>query len=284
MRIDVYVAFSYEWGVMQIVNDVARWIVPYALWIKLRDLKSDKIRRNRRPTNSVVSAFSFEEAEKHLRSIGGDLTGSMHQDSLRYLAAFLGGTVPLKGVHVGNFQGVSLSFFACILRELNPESVIVGIDPNITHRNLANPQAKVLSLLNHFGLQKNAMILTGYSLEKSVADDGRDYSTPHAYLKTENAYSSEPSCENQLENLAKLCPNTFDFALIDGNHEGSYLSRELEFISRLLRPGGYLFLDDVSTTWFEIERVFEQADRTGVYEKVASNGWVGVLKKLPASA
>ncbi len=269
---------------MQLVNDIARWLVPYALWIKLRDWKNEKIREGHRLTaHPAVGEFSFDEVERYLLSIGGDLSGSMPQDSLRYLATFLSGKNVLKGLHVGNFQGVSLSFFASVLRQLNSESVILGIDPNITHRNIANPQGKVLSLLNHFGLQKNAMILTGYSLEKSVADDGRDYSTPYAYLKADNVYSSEPSCENQLENLAKLCPSTFDFALIDGNHEGNYLSRELEFMSRLLRPGGYLFLDDVSTTWFEIERVFENAARTGVYEKLGSDGRVGVLKKLPAS-
>ena len=47
----------------------------------------------------------------------------------------------------------------------------------------------------------------------------------------------------------------------------------------LLRPGGVLVLDDVSSEWFEIERVFAELDAT-VFEKLGTDGRVGVLRKL----
>ena len=198
----------------------------------------------------------------------------MPQISLDYARTFLPEDAR-RGLHVGNFVGVSLAYF---IHALGSESVIVAVDPNIAHRGIANPASRVLALLEHFGLEKNCLLLTGYSLERSVANDGRDYSGGFA---TTEAFAAEPSCSHVLPQLTRLTPATFDFVVMDGNHEGAYLRRELACIVTLLRPGGILVLDDVSSEWFEIERVYEEVGGE-LFEKLGTDGRVGVLRKRAA--
>ena len=195
----------------------------------------------------------------------------MPQPSLDYARTFLPADAR-RGLHVGNFAGVSLAYFIHALG--GGDAVVTAIDPNITHRGIANPAGKVLALLSRFGLERNCLLITGYSLERNVANDGRDYAGGFSA----DAFSAEPSCANTLPNLARLAPAAFDFAVMDGNHDGAYLRRELREVAALLRPGGVLVLDDVSSEWFEIERVYAELD-AAVFEKLGTDGRVGVLRK-----
>lgn len=136
---------------------------------------------------------------------------------------------------------------------------------------------KVIGLLEHFGLENNSVLLTGYSLGKNYANDGLDYKTGQS--RGTNLYAAQPSCTWQLRHLLTLCPDAFNFAVIDGNHDGDYLKSELTTINQLLRPEGMLLLDDVGDGWFEIEQIYDQIDQR-LYRKIGADGRVGLLQKL----
>lgn len=225
--------------------------------------------------------FDYEEAIGFLIASGCDGTqvraGSMELDSLllcmRAIAAE-GGGAPRVGLHVGNFVGVSLAAFAFAASEVHADSVVFAVDPNVVHRGITNPMQHVIALLDHFGLTRNAAILTGYSLEKSISNDGVVLAgyDPAAQFRTER------SCEEQLRALAMLGDQRFDFALIDGNHHGEYFARELAAIDALLKPGGLLLLDDISWQWEEL-RASYNAFRQNRYEEVEANGRVAISRK-----
>jgi hypothetical protein len=101
----------------------------------------------------------------------------------------------------------------------------------------------VLVLLNYFGLEDRVAILTGYSLEKNVSNQGEIFAGYDPVANWEN----ERSCTHQLDLLNALARGGFDLCLMDGNHDGDYLQRELDRVRQLLRPGGLLVLDDIST-------------------------------------
>lgn len=97
----------------------------------------------------------------------------MTQAALDFAAAIVREHVPasepIRALQIGNFVGVSLSYVSATLRALHPDSVVVSMDPNITHRAIADPQSHVLALLGHFDLLRNNAVVTGYSLEQSSA-------------------------------------------------------------------------------------------------------------------
>jgi SAM-dependent methyltransferase len=264
------------------LREFAKWIVPYHVWNRLRQKRLDAGRA--RQLSATLSSAKADEytcaaAIDFLVSLGCDhaqvVAGSMPQMSLDYARTFLPADAR-RGLHVGNFVGVSLAYF---IHALGGASVVVAVDPNIVHRGIANPASRVLALLEHFELENNCLLLTGYSLERSVANDGRDYAGGFA---TTEAFATEPSCAQVLPQLTRLAPATFDFAVMDGNHDGIYLRRELACIVTLLRPGGVLVLDDVSSEWFEIERVYEEIG-SELFEKLGTDGRVGVLRKRIAN-
>ena len=259
------------------LQELAKWIVPYNVWNRLRQTRLDAARaRQLAESARPGGAFSCDAAMDFLASLGCDrvqvVAGSMPQPSLDYARTFLPAEAR-RGLHVGNFVGVSLAYFIHALG--GGEAVVTAIDPNITHRGITNPAGKVLALLAHFGLAEKCLLLTGYSLERSVANDGRDYT---GGFLADAAFASESSCAQVLPQLARLAPAAFDFAVMDGNHDGTYLRRELACIAALLRPGGVLVLDDVSSEWFEIERVYAELD-AAVFTKLGTDGRVGILRK-----
>ncbi len=249
------------------------------MWVHLRQTRLDTARRQRMDGKAAPVAeenFSCAVAIDFLETLGCDreqvIAGSMPQSALDFAASFLPETAR-RGLHVGNFVGVSLGFFTHWLKMRSLDSSILAIDPNLTHRGVSNPLAKVLALLQHFGLEQHCLPLTAFSLERNAANDARDYVGGFATL---DESISEPTAAQGLPQLARLMPGAFDFAIMDGNHDGAYLRRELGFISELLRPGGVLILDDVSSEWFEIERVFDETTR---FEKLGADGRIGVLRR-----
>lgn len=187
---------------------------------------------------------------------------------------------PVLGLHVGNFVGESLVYFAAYARGRNDESVIVSIDPNLPHRGIDDPQKHTIALLNHFNLQNNVMICVGYSGQKSVSNDGLSFiSMDGSEYDSLSHYSDEQSCQNSLTNLALLCESRFDFAVMDGNHEAEYLRSEVDVVRRLLTPNGVLLLDDVSEAWADIKAEYASLTSKG-WKPLGADGRVGALQRI----
>jgi predicted O-methyltransferase YrrM len=232
-----------------------------------------------RAAGPPAATFSYGAALDFLDDQGIDpdqtRVGSMPLASLAFMRTHLdrlGTSRPLLALHVGNFLGVSLAYLAHALSERHLGSKVVSIDPNLTHRGVPRTMETVLRLLTHFGLEDRVAILTGYSLEKNLGNQGELFP---GYDPLAN-WAHERACTQQLALLVALAPSRFDLCLMDGNHDGDYLRRELDRVQGLLRPGGLLVLDDVSNGWPEIQSVFDaiSPDR---FQRVGADGRIGVL-------
>jgi Methyltransferase domain len=235
-----------------------------------------------------VTAYSYAAAIAFQRARGLPegylMAGSIPESALKFCAdaldEFAPGGRPLIGLHIGNFLGISLSYFTDYVRRRHEKSTIISIDPNIQHQGVENPQNHVMAILNQFGLQKNAVVCAGYSMNKTVSNDGfvlvgQDGTEYDPYSK----FESENSCEGVLSNLCLLSGAGFDFAVVDGNHEGEHLSREIAAVRRLLRPGGLLILDDVSDAYADIVAEYAALGAKG-WRQVRADGRVGILQEV----
>lgn len=271
---------------------IAGFLLPHGLveWIRherarqqseIDNARADAFKRTvaglARPT---ASPYSRSEAISFLSGLGCDRVqveaGSMPESSLIYSCQQLEQQLrdrPILGLHVGNFVGVSLCHYADFARRLDDNSIVLAIDPNLPHRGVRNPQEKVIGCLNYFGLQGNAMLLTGFTLEKNASNDGVKV-TPDYDPAVE--FNAELSCENQLAMLSRLMPGAFDFVVIDGNHEADYLSRETSFAHRLLKPGGVMVMDDVD--WTSLGDVYRGLDRA-LFDDLGFDRRVGLARK-----
>jgi predicted O-methyltransferase YrrM len=225
--------------------------------------------------------YSYQDSIDHLVSQGFDRTqvveGSMPEESLDHVAKaiqMIPNSGPLNMLHIGNFVGISLSYLSHALVARNGNSVIVSIDPNLPHRGIQRPAEAVIRLLNRYGLQRNSVVLTGYSLAKSISNDGTIFDGQYDPFEQ---YNAEASCERQLDCLARLGATSFDVAVVDGNHETEYLRQEVAAVRRLLRPGGLLVIDDVCASWSNIQKVYTSL-RNGDMKEVAADGRVGILQ------
>lgn len=176
---------------------------------------------------------------------------------------------PIVGLHVGNFVGVSLAFFSDLLRQVDAGSMMVSVDPNIRHRDIDDPQSHVWALLERFGLSPANIVVSGYSLEQTMGG------VPEAPTQLQ----AERRAENVLPNLAGLLPARVDLAVIDGNHDGEYLDRELRELRPALRPGAIVVVDDVELAWEGVLDTFERAaGPTSDFVEIARNARLGVLR------
>jgi hypothetical protein len=253
-----------------------------------RILERERRRRVRTAVSCQVSNgkpwFDYQEALAYLESRGCDALqvreGSMPKLSLEFCQDRIAKSVrcrPVLGLHIGNFVGVSLAYFAWVVRQMDECSLILSIDPNIPHRGIFNPLQHAIGLLNFFGLQRNALVLTGYSLEKSISNDGINFGDYDPVRE----YTQELSCENQLHLLAQVVRRV-DFCVIDGNHDPEYLLREVHCVDSMLADGGLLILDDVDWRFAEIEDIFHKHGNIG-YTTVGADGRVGILRKPEAA-
>jgi len=189
-------------------------------------------------------------------------------------------------LHVGNFVGISLAALSAELRDHDPESIVISVDPGIPHRGVDAPDRVALRLLDRFGLTSNNIVITGFSREKSVRDDGLvcgphpAYTAPVEAVAT--ALATDAACESVLPNLARLLEGRFDLVMLDGNHDADYLREELRDVARLLREGGLLVLDDVDGgVWEDIAAVFAELAGGGAgYRQAGFDGRVGLLERV----
>jgi hypothetical protein len=273
------------------VPRAASWVLPHGVvllrWHLIAESRARDLRVKRarlKPWGAPSCGFGYDAALGFLASLGVDREqahqASVPEASLGYCCSFLpseGPARPLLGLQVGTFVGLSLAYLTHRLREVHPHSRLFAIDPNVPHRGVMDPQAVVIKLLARFGLQGNVVLLTGYSLEKNLSNDTFEFAgyDPIAHS------ADEQSCEGQLLALSLLAPESFDFVLVDGNHDAAYLSREMAILERLVRPGGLVFLDDVTDAWVDIRRVYQTLDE-GAFQRLGCDGRVGVLRKRAA--
>ncbi len=204
--------------------------------------------------------------------------GSMPEDSLDYVARLVSDRLPsdrpVRALHVGNFVGVSLCYFSWLVRERHPASVVVSVDPNLTHRGVEDPQAHVFALLHHCGLLGNNLIIPGYTLEQPIG--GQTAETIEA------AYVEGLACENVLAGLERLCGRRFDLVLLDGNHEEAHLAREFAALRGLLAEHSIVVFDDI-TEWDGVVEVFRRALGDDSFVELGGDGRVGILQVATAS-
>jgi hypothetical protein len=206
--------------------------------------------------------------------------GSVPKKSLEFIKAhviseFEDGR-PLRALHIGNFVGVSLAYAAASLVKKHPESLVISIDPNLTHRGIPNPQSHVSALLAACGLTTNVLIIAGYSGRKSISNDGVVF---EGYDPAKE-FTKEFACEGTLNKIEQLCPASFDFVFLDGNHEATYLINEIKQALPVLRENGFLILDDVDAAWVEIRNIFLNVSSLGL-EPVGTDGRVGIARLNP---
>jgi hypothetical protein len=277
-----------------------KFIIPYNLVIFWRDIKQSSHQSEnwegrkkelfaagwlKESQQSNSTDFSYKGATTYLAGLGCNshevIAGTIPESSLKFCASFIiknFTSKPIIGFHVGNFVGISLAYLTNVVKKVHPDSIVVSIDPNIQHRNIKNPLNIVVGLLNNFGLQNNSLILTGYSLESDTYYEVNPKDTLNNNHTT-SFFDRGLSCAQQLKGLEMIAPASFDFFLIDGNHEAEYLKTEIESADKLLKSGVFLILDDISSFWNQLQKIYESIDETK-YQKLGTDGRVGVLKKI----
>lgn len=269
-------------------------VVPHSFVLIARALRNRLLAARRlerfdarvQPAREGVTArsFDYEEGVRLLATRGADeeavRSGSIQDASLRFIRTTvrerLASDAPPHALHVGNFVGLSLASLTGALVERDPRAIVVSIDPNITHVGIADTQSHTLALLSHFGLQRNSVLVCGYSLEKVL---GNDAVSVEGYDPA-RAFTAEHACEDTLASLARLQAR-FSVVVMDGHHDAAYLRRELELVGEMLAHGGLLFLDDVSVVWKGIRELFRELgeDSSWDFEQVGYDGRIGALRK-----
>jgi|GEM_PF-1377186 len=230
-------------------------------------------------SNSNLKGDDYQGVINYLVNKGVTLhhvsEGSVPEKSLSFICSIVFNNFEgkLNLLHIGNFVGVSLVYLAEKAKRHNPDSLVIGIDPNIPHREVINPQNFVLKLVNECNLTRNVMIVTSYSRLKSVSNDGVVYGK----YDPVDSHDKEISCENAISNLTKITDHAFHAAFLDGNHEADYLEKEIIGILPLIAPNGYIILDDVDNNWGEIKAVFEKLPSFGL-KSLQCDGRVGIAQ------
>jgi hypothetical protein len=231
--------------------------------------------RGRHPPYSYEAAIQYLVqrdwlSEFHARD------GSVPEPSMERIAAALDRFAPPSPrlLHVGNFVGISLSYLMNWGRD--KDATVFSVDPDLPHRGVDHTQLVVNDLLAHFGLTERHLLICGFSLEKNFSNDGVMFEG----YNPATAWAQEAAPENVLPRLVDT-GLTFDAAFIDGNHDSTYLRRELTQLTALLAPGGLLVLDDVNEWWEGVRAVFDEAigGEDWPFEKIDADGRIGILRR-----
>jgi hypothetical protein len=137
----------------QTVVSAVKYVMPHGLVQQVFRSKA-VIRRRLNAHNAAhtlvarkYAPYSYEAAiEFHCArglNRGQLIGGSMPEASLDFCSKTLDELIPddrpLVGLHVGNFLGVSLSYFGDYVSRRKAKSVVISIDPNIQHQG-SNPR------------------------------------------------------------------------------------------------------------------------------------------------
>jgi len=276
----------------KIFKSILRFILPHGVFlqrvkIKRKKLLSQRQERIKKFNGHVHSKLEYEYELSIQKLVDRGVSeqqireGSIPESSLDYLFDILkeklDNLTSINALHIGNFVGISLLYLSDALLKINSNSIILSIDPNIPHRGVTIPQKYVVYLLDIFGFQKSNIILTGYTLEKNIGDDGGTL----YFSKTNNNVSNNQgySVTNLLENLVKLNIQ-LDFVLIDGNHDGKYLETETKLVHKLLNKNGLLAIDDVNRNWKEVNLIYKKTLLDPAYKLLADNDRIGIIEKV----
>jgi predicted O-methyltransferase YrrM len=212
---------------------------------------------------------NFEISEFDIRD------GSIPENSMEFACEAIKSVFKndsIAAIHIGNFIGVSLAYLTNYLKNLNNNSFVISIDPNIPHRKVINPQYVVNSVLSNFDLEKNTLLINSYS------GDFNDYIESRTNSNITYCYENGYAPLDALGKLLKLNNNFIHVAFVDGNHEKSSLIYEVETIHKLLTKGGLLVLDDVTDYWYEVKEVYESIEKVG-FQKWLYDERVAILVK-----
>jgi len=179
---------DYKLMISSQVVQAVKYVIPHGLVQQI--FRAQAVRRRRIAAHNTAhasvgppkGAYSYSAAVEFqcARGLpqGHVIGGSMPESTLAFCSKTLDDLIPttdekpIIGLHIGNFLGVSLSYFVNYVRQRNDRSVIVSIDPNLTHQGIEYTQTHVIAILNHFGLQRNAIVCVGYSTNKTLSNDG----------------------------------------------------------------------------------------------------------------
>lgn len=275
------------------MKQFVKFILPHGIVRLLQTRQERGYQRGRAAISKnspVTPAIAHSAMIDFVVSRGVDRTqateGTMPEASLAFLASILqqrsDSSRPVRGMHVGNFLGISLTYLTDIAKKIHPQSLVVAVDPNLEHRGIQHPQDHVCALLDHFDLSGNVLLCCGFSHEKNVSNDGRNYLENYRLLESaevEKKIAIEHAPHSVIDHLKQLQVAAFDFALIDGNHESAYVQDELVKIHPLMNKGGLIFMDDVSEGWPMLKQVFETSSNT-LFRIAEADGRVGVLEVL----
>lgn len=243
-------------------------------------------RWTRRDAGFERREFDYDDAVQFLvgtrRGSARDIRdGSIPRTDLEFISRQmqeLKPETPLRGLHIGNFVGLSLAYLTDAARRLHPDSVVVSIDPNIPHRGIDAPHDLVTGLMTRYSLEANWLPITGFTLARTAVRDVLNRRNGPTAFASYHGFSATFS----LRNLRRLGLK-FDFVLIDGNHNAGYLKREIDVLAELVRPGGLLFLDDVDEYWEGVVEVFKSLDDRR-FKRAAHKGRVGVVRRTGPAA
>lgn len=265
----------------QRARNAARLVTPIGVELLLMSRRNARLLRQINAgivRDAPPAETRVEEAIRFLLARGLDeevvRAGSIPEHSLNYIGEVVSARLPshrpVCALHVGNFVGVSLCYFSWLVRERHPDSLVVSVDPDLTHRGIEHPQAHAFALLHHFGLLSNNLIIPGYTLEQTAGETINE--------RFETDYLKTLGCENVLATVARLCGKRFDLVLLDGNHEEDYLAREFAAVGSLIADNGIVVFDDVSNSWEGVARVFSRALQDSRVVELGQDGRVGIVQ------
>ena len=130
-------------------------------------------------------------------------------------------TRPKRVLELGTAHGVSACYIAAAL-EANGEGTIVTVDHGAAHYD-PTPEA----ILNRVGLAHLVAIV-------------REHSSYNWFLKNQVERQSDANGN---------CEPIYDFVFLDGSHNFDIDGLAVILIEKLLRPGGWLLLDDLDWTY-----------------------------------
>jgi hypothetical protein len=260
---------------------VVRLLTPWGLewWLHILSLrKLERARDEHQRKITPASDPQLDDAIRFLVARGLDEEtvrfGSMPAISLTFMSRVIGPRLPrdrpVRALHVGNFVGVSLCYLTSLVRDQNPASVVLSVDPNTVHRGVGSPQSHVLALLNHYGLLSNSLIIPGYTLEQSFGELG---------APDESDLSRGLACVDVLGSLPALRLAPFDLVLLDGNHDRAYLEREFVALRQLVAGGSIVVFDDVvAWEWDGVREVFQRVLGEDHCTDLGRDGRLGILE------